>query len=138
MTKLHGVILFSSVFLLLMPGCGGTGLDERFEESVLASIEIFSTPDSSRMDALRVRIAGVLGNNTGYSFRQILSRQTDTLFEFQVYGTYVEQTGKPIEIRDVRYDTTLSLTIQQPRTTWYYFKALASNGTFLDSSFVHP
>lgn len=128
---------FACALALMLVSCS-TGLDERYESSVLASVEVLSVPDSSRSDSLSVRLAGVLGQNSGYSFRAILSRQTDTLFEYQVYATFIEETGRSYEIRDIRYDTTFMVHILQPRTTWYFFEATGTNGTLRDSTYVRP
>ncbi len=135
--RLKTSILFTFLLVLTLGGCNATVLEERYEYSVLASVEVIEVPPSSRFDSLRVRLAGVLGENTGYSFRQIFQQQTDTLVELAVYGTFVEETGKTYEIRDIRYDTTFSVKLQQPRTSWYYFRIIASNGVFRDSSSIH-
>ena len=135
--RLKTSILFIFLLVLTLGGCNATVLEERYEYSVLASVEVIEVPPSSRFDSLRVRLAGVLGENTGYSFRQIFQQQTDTLVELAVYGTFVEETGKTYEIRDIRYDTTFSVKLQQPRTSWYYFRIIASNGVFRDSSSIH-
>lgn len=135
--RLKTSILFTYLLALTVGGCNATVLDERYEYSVLASVEVIEVPPSSHFDSLRVRLAGVLGENTGYSFRQIFQQQTDTLVELAVYGTFVEETGKTYEIRDIRYDTTFAVKLQQPRTSWYYFRIVASNGIFRDSSSIH-
>ena len=135
--RLKTSILFTFLLVLTLGGCNATVLEERYEYSVLASVEVIEVPPSSRFDSLRVRLAGVLGENTGYSFRQIFQQQTDTLVELAVYGTFVEETGKTYEIRDIRYDTTFSVKLQQPRTSRYYFRIIASNGVFRDSSSIH-
>lgn len=135
--RLKTSILFTFLPALTLVGCNATVLEERYEYSVLASVEVIEIPPSSHSDSLRVRLAGVLGENTGYSFRQIFQQQADTLVELAVYGTFVEETGKTYEIRDIRYDTTFAVKLQQPRTSWYYFRIVASNGIFRDSSSIH-
>ena len=118
-------------------GCGLGSLENRIEYRVLAIVEKFSVPDSSAAGNIRVTMAGLLGRTTAYSFSEIVSQRKDTLFEFAVYGRYVEEDGKSYEVRDIRFDTTLVLSLSPPRTKMHYFRIVGANGEFSDSSFVH-
>ncbi len=126
------------VVSLLFFSCGPTVLDERFEYSVLASLDRLSVPDTSVYNDIRVQMSFLLGRTSCYSFRTLVHQKTDTLFEFAAFATLIEQTGVPCVEKEVRLDTTVVLKLDVPRTKMHYVKVVSANGIYWDSTYVRP
>lgn len=126
--------LYLLFLVFFVSSCFPTSFDESVEFRVLAEISQFSVPDSVRSTSIPVKITGLIGRTSAYSFETIVSERRDSLFEFAVYGKRVEKAGARYNILDITFDTTLVITTNPPRIGLHYFKVYGSNGTFSDSS----
>lgn len=128
------ILLAVAVVALVVASCFPTSFEETAEFRILAEISFFGVPDSVPSDNIPVRISGLIGRTTAYSFAAIVSERTDSLFEFAVYGVRREKSGEQYDLRDVTFDTTLTLTTNPKRVGLHYFRVYGSNGVFTDSS----
>ncbi|HXG37997.1 MAG TPA: hypothetical protein VNL36_04410 [Bacteroidota bacterium] len=128
------ILLAVAVVTLVCASCFPTSYEESVEFRILAEISMFSVPDSVPSNNIPVRMSGLIGRTTAYSFASIVSERTDSLFEFAVYGIRKEKTGERYDIKDITFDTTLTLTTNPRRVGLHYFRVYGSNGVFTDSS----
>jgi hypothetical protein len=119
-------------------GCNIPGPVERYSYRVLADVSSLSVPDTSRYDNIRVSMSGVLGWTSGSSFEGVAYQRTDTLFEIVVYAREVYDSGFKYEAIEVRFDTTLALSVPKPANgKEYFFHLLGGNQILQDSSYVY-
>lgn len=128
------ILLTVAVVTVVLVSCFPTSYEESVEFRVLAEISLFSVPDSVPSDNIPVHIAGLIGRTTAYSFAAVVWERTDSLFEFAVYGIRKEKTGERYDIKDITFDTTLTLSTNPRRVGLHYFRVYGSNGVFTDSS----
>lgn len=120
-----------------IPGCNPAD-SEYYSISILADVHSLSVPDSSRHDDIRVRMTGGLGSSSAVSFERITVQTTDSSLQFAVYGRQVYDSGKRYDELDVKFDTTLVLSVPQPlHGRIWQFQLLGANQVLRDSSFVY-
>lgn len=121
-----------------MAGCGISGPVEYYSYRVLAEATSLFVPDSSRYNSIRVSLSCLLGMTSASSFEGIASVRTDTLFQFAVYAREVSDSRTRYEPMQVRFDTTLVVSVPQPPAgRKHYFQLLGANQVLLDSSLVY-
>jgi hypothetical protein len=119
-----------------VPGCNLAD-SEYYSMSILAEVHSLSVPDSSRYNDIRVRMTGLLGTTSAVSFERITVQTADSSIELAVYGRQIYDSGKRYDVLDVKFDTTLVVSVPQPsRARLYAFRLLGANQILRDSSFV--
>ncbi len=80
----------------------------------------------------------LLGLTSAFSFEGIGFQRTDTLLQYAVYAREVYDSRERYEAIQVRFDTTLVVTIPQPPGgKEHYFQLLGANQVLRDSSLVY-
>lgn len=130
-----GVVL--AVLIAGIAACGLFEYDETLEYILLAEVTSLSVPDSSLHSNVRVRVAGILGSTTAYSFEQVVWERTESLVEIAVFARQVERSRTSYEYRDILFDTTLVFVFMPADTGLRYFRARGSAGSAEDSTVVY-